>query len=151
MGAPRGRGQQLHLLGSKERAELHGEAFDEILVGEHRGPVRAAIGVVIELPEMHELVDHPRVGLEVADQLLVLAPLLEGGEAELAVQLDRLAHLADVQRVGAQLVDRHDDPPEWLMAPWQAASEQTGVRRVVWPPRAVKGARELSSAGRTRT
>src|SRR5215467_8523940 len=125
MGAPRGRGQQLHLLGGKERAELHGEAFDEILVGEYRGPVRAAIGVVVELPEMHELVDHPRVGLEVADQLLVLAPLLERGEAELAVQLDRLAHLADVKGVGPQLVDRHDDPPEWLMAPWQAASEQT--------------------------
>src|SRR5215467_4442986 len=151
MRAPRSRGQQLDLLGGEERAKLHGEAVDEILVGEHRGPVRAAIGVVVELPEMHELVDHPRVGLEVADQLLVLSALLKRGKAELAVQLDRLAHLADVQRVGAQLIDRHDDPPEWLMASWQAAPEQTGVRRVVWPPRAVKGARELSSATRTAT
>src|SRR5262247_426358 len=66
MRAPGRRGQQLDLLGGDEGPKLHGEAFDEVLVGEHRGPVRAAIGVVVELPEMHELVDHPRVGLEVA-------------------------------------------------------------------------------------
>jgi hypothetical protein len=69
--------------------------------------VRAPVGVVVELPEMDELVDRAGVGLEVADQLLVLAALDERGVAEIAVQPDRLAHLADVQRVGAHLVDRH--------------------------------------------
>jgi len=35
--------------------------------------VRAAIGVVVELPEMDELVDRAGVALEVANQLLVVA------------------------------------------------------------------------------
>src|SRR6266542_6933585 len=77
MRSPRGRGQHLDFLGREQRSEFHGKALDEILVGEHRRPVRATIGVVVELPQMDELVDHARVGLEVADQLLVLAALLE--------------------------------------------------------------------------
>src|ERR1700737_1450170 len=76
--APRRRGQELDLLGGDQRAELHREAVDEVPVGIYCGPVRAAVGVVGELPEMDELIDHAGVGLEVADQLLVLAALLEG-------------------------------------------------------------------------
>jgi len=41
--------------------------------------VRTTIGVVVELPEVDELIDHARVGLEVADQLLGLAALLSAG------------------------------------------------------------------------
>ena len=62
--------------------------------------MRATIGVVVELPEMDELIDHARVGLEVSDQLLGLATLFERRVAELAIQLDGLGHLADVERVG---------------------------------------------------
>src|SRR5215510_14878466 len=105
MRTPRSCSQQLNLLGGEERTELQGEAFDEILVGEHRGPVRAPVGVVVELPEMDELVDHARVGLEVADQLLVLAALLERRVPEFRVQLDRLTHLADMERIRPELVD----------------------------------------------
>src|SRR5262249_21732460 len=90
-------------LGGEQRAELHGEALDEVLVGEDRRPVRAAVGVIVELPQMDELVDRAGVGLEVADQLLVLTALLQRRVPELGVQLDRLAHLADVQRVGPHL------------------------------------------------
>src|SRR5438552_17443095 len=108
MRSPRGRGQQLDLLGREQRTELHGKALDEILVGVHRRPVRATVGVVVELPEMDELIDHARVGLEVADQLLVLAALLERRVAEFGVQLDGLGHLADVKRVGPHLIHRHD-------------------------------------------
>src|SRR5712692_9195026 len=61
---------------------------------------------------MDELIDHARVGLEVADQLLVLAALLERRVAELGVQLDGLGHLADVKRVGPHLINGHGDPPE---------------------------------------
>jgi hypothetical protein len=74
--------------------------------------VRAAIGIVVELPQMDELIDHARVGLEVAYQFLVLAALLEGWVAELGVQLDGFGHLADMKRVGPHLIDRHGDPPQ---------------------------------------
>ena len=47
-------------------------SLDEILVGEDRRPVRATVGVVVELSEMDELIDRASIGLEVADQLLVL-------------------------------------------------------------------------------
>src|SRR2546426_10657109 len=115
MRSPRGRGQELDLLGSDQRTELRGEAFDEVLVGEDRGPVRATVGVVVELPQMDELVDRARVGLEVADQLLVLAALLERRVAELRVQLDCLGHLADVKRVGSHLINCRGDPPEFSL------------------------------------
>src|SRR2546426_3874358 len=105
--SPGGRGQQLDLLGREQRAELRGEAFDEVLVGIYCGPVRATVGIVVELPEMDELIDRARVGLEVADQLLVLAALLERRVAELRIQLDGLGHLADMERVGSHLIERH--------------------------------------------
>jgi hypothetical protein len=37
--------------------------------------VRAAVRVVLELPEMDELVDHAGIALEVPDQILVVAAL----------------------------------------------------------------------------
>src|SRR3954469_21406879 len=70
--------QQLDLLRHHQRAELGGEALGEVLVGEHRGPVRAAAGVVLEFPEMDELVDHAGVALEVADQVLRMTAFFEG-------------------------------------------------------------------------
>src|SRR5258705_4956006 len=55
---PRSRGQQLDLLRGDERAEFQAEALDEVLVGVYRGPVRAPVGIVIEFPEIDELIDH---------------------------------------------------------------------------------------------
>src|ERR671932_46953 len=52
---PRRRRQQLDLLRHEERAELAREAFDEVLVRVHGGPVRAPVGVVVELPQVNEL------------------------------------------------------------------------------------------------
>jgi hypothetical protein len=54
MRAPGRGGQELHLLGREERPELRGEALDEILVGIYCSPVRAAIRVVVELPQMDD-------------------------------------------------------------------------------------------------
>jgi hypothetical protein len=51
------------------------------------------VGVVIKLPEMDDLVDRASVGLEVAQELLVMATLLERREAELLVELRRFRHL----------------------------------------------------------
>ena len=115
MRSPRGRGQELDLLSRDQRTELRGEALHKVFVCEHRRPVSAAVGVVIELPQVHELVDRAGVGLEVADQLLVLAALLERRVAELGVELDCLAHLADVERVRPELVKRHRGPPEFVV------------------------------------
>src|SRR5262249_23934878 len=63
--------------------------------------------IVGELPEMDELIDRAGVGLEVADQLLVLTALFERGIAELRIELDGLGHLADVERVRPQLIECH--------------------------------------------
>ena len=55
---PPGRGlEQFHLLGHQQRAELRGKAFDEILVFVHCGPVRPAVRVVLEFPQMDKLID----------------------------------------------------------------------------------------------
>src|SRR5579863_9766658 len=103
-----GRGfQKLYLLGHHERAEFCGETLDEILVREHRGPMRPAIGVVLEFPQMDELVDRARIGLEIADQLLVLAALLQRRIPEFLVELDRLRHRSDAQCIGSHLIESH--------------------------------------------
>jgi hypothetical protein len=43
--------------------------------------MRTAVGVVIELPKMHKLIDGTGIALEVADQLLVLPALLKRRKA----------------------------------------------------------------------
>ena len=66
--------------------------------------MRAAGGVIGEFPQMDDLVDGPGVALEIADEVARVTALLEGGKAELLVELHRLGHLADIQRVGAKFV-----------------------------------------------
>src|SRR6516165_11251388 len=56
---------------------------------------------------MDEFVDRAGVGLEVANELLVMAALLERREAELLVELRHFRHLADVECVRSQFVRRH--------------------------------------------
>jgi hypothetical protein len=57
MRPPRSRGQELHFLRREQGTELRGEAFDEVRVGEYGLPVRATIGIVVELPEVDELIE----------------------------------------------------------------------------------------------
>ena len=57
MRSPRCWVEQLYLLGQQQGAELRGEAFDEILVRVHAGPMRSPVGVIIEFPEMYKLID----------------------------------------------------------------------------------------------
>src|SRR3954471_1560990 len=90
--SPRRSLQQLYLLGHQQRPEPGREAFDEILVRIHRRPMGPAIRVVIELPEMDKLIDRPGVGLEVADELLVLPTFLECWKTNLLVELDGFGH-----------------------------------------------------------
>ena len=39
--------------------------------------MRPTISIIVELPQMHNLVDRSGIGLEVSDQLLVMTALLE--------------------------------------------------------------------------
>jgi hypothetical protein len=39
-------------LGHQQGAEFRGETLDKILVREHSSPMRATVGVIIELPKM---------------------------------------------------------------------------------------------------
>src|SRR5215469_7595004 len=95
MWTPRRSRQQLDLLCHDKRPELRGKAFHEVLVGEDPCPVLPAVGVVIKLPEMDDLVDRASVTQEVAHELLVMAALVERRETELPVELCRFRHLAD--------------------------------------------------------
>jgi hypothetical protein len=74
--------------------------------------MRAPVGVVLKFPQMDKLVDRPRVGLEVPDEVLVVAALMERWETELLVKLHRLGHRADAQRIGPQFVQRHQVSPQ---------------------------------------
>jgi hypothetical protein len=86
MRSPRRCLEQLYLLGHEQRAELRGEAFDEILVREHSGPMRSTVGVIIEFPKMQKLIDRPGIALEIPDKLFILLTLLERREADLLVR-----------------------------------------------------------------
>jgi hypothetical protein len=71
--------------------------------------MRAAVGVVLELPQMDELVDRPGVGLEVANEVPVMASLTERRKTDFLVELHRLGHRADAERIGSQLVESPQD------------------------------------------
>jgi hypothetical protein len=42
--------------------------------------VRPTIGIIVELPQMHNLVDRSGIGLEVLNQFLFMTALLERGK-----------------------------------------------------------------------
>src|SRR5262245_60340541 len=107
MRAPGRRGEELYLLRHDQRSKACGEALDKILIGKHAGPVVAPVGIVVELPQMHELVDRAGIALEVANQLVVVAALLQRRETDLLIELGRFRHLADVKRVRSQFVKGH--------------------------------------------
>src|SRR5207247_191415 len=100
-------GHQLHLLAHHQWSELRSEPLDEILVRKYGRPVRAPVAVILEFPDVYELIDHPRVGDEIADEVLVMATLLQRRKPELGIELLRLSHFADVERVGTHFVECH--------------------------------------------
>jgi hypothetical protein len=73
---------QLHV----QWTELRGEALDEILVPKHRGSMRAAVIIVVELPQVNELIDRAGIAREGADQLLILPALLKDRKAEFLIE-----------------------------------------------------------------
>ena len=83
MRSPRRWMEELYLLGHHQGTKFRSEAFDEIPVREHSGPMRSTVGVVIEFPKMWKLIDRPGIALEIADKLFILPALLERREADL--------------------------------------------------------------------
>jgi hypothetical protein len=69
--------EQLHFLGHQQRPKLRREALNEVLVRIYRSPMRPTISIIVELPQMYNLVDLSGIGLEVSDQFLVMTALLE--------------------------------------------------------------------------
>src|SRR6516164_11739984 len=78
--------------------------------------MRATVGVIIEFPEMYKLIDRTGVALEISDKLLILPALLERRKADLLIELHRLCHLSDMQRVGSQFVKRHRKSSIWVLS-----------------------------------
>ena len=103
--------QQFHLLRHHQGAKLRGKSLGEVGAGEQCRPVGAAISVVLELPEMHELVDHAGIALEIADQVLVVPTLFDRRVAVLLIQPDRFRHLGNVQRVSPEFIECHETCP----------------------------------------
>jgi hypothetical protein len=60
------------------------------------------ICIIIELPQMQNLVDRSGISLEVPDQLLVMLALLERRKANLLIEFHRLGHRADTEHMGSQ-------------------------------------------------
>jgi hypothetical protein len=80
-------------------------ALTKILVRVHRCSMRAA--VVVELPETDKLINCAGVGLEIADELLILPALVKRRKAKFLVELHGLCHRPDAQRICSQRIESH--------------------------------------------
>ena len=89
--SPGGGEQQLVILGLDQRPELARERHER-RIGEHRLPEPPAVGIVGELPQMHDLVQRPDVADEVADEPALRMPA-ERGPAFALVKLRASASL----------------------------------------------------------
>src|SRR5262249_29668169 len=85
------------------------------------------VGVILEFPKMYELIDRTGIALEIPDKLLVLPALLERRKADLLIEFHRLCHLANMQRVGSQFIERH----RWFSC-HQCIKRQFGLTPVSW-------------------
>ena len=86
MRAP-GRGiQQLVGLRHDQGPDL-GREGHEVIVLEQVGPMIAAVAIIIELPQMHQLVQRPRVGGKITHQLGVEAALFQRRPTEFEAAL----------------------------------------------------------------
>ena len=77
--APRRCSQELDLLGLDQRSELGGKPVDKICIRKERRPVRSSVGIVVELPQVHQLMQRARVRDEVATSFLSNPPLWRAG------------------------------------------------------------------------
>ena len=107
MWPPRCFQHNFHLLSHQKGAKFGCEGHERP-VGEQCGPMIATVRVILEAPQVNQLVDSPYVADEIANQLLAEASTLQCRPALFTIKLGRLGHLANVQSVGAELIDSHD-------------------------------------------
>src|SRR5690242_2108690 len=98
--------------------------------------MRSAICIIVELPKMQNLVNRSGIGLEVADQFLVMLALLERWKANLLIELHRLGHCADSERIGSQFTEGH------CALPFPERIEPPTVYRIIRKYRATGPVRE---------
>jgi hypothetical protein len=98
--------------------------------------VRPTIGIIVELPQMHNLVDRSGIGLEVSDQLLVMTALLERRKANLLLELHRFGHCAYRERISSQFIEGH------RALPFRERFEPPTAIRIIGKPEASCPVRE---------
>jgi hypothetical protein len=84
-----------------------GSKGHEFRVGKDTGPEGAAVGVVVKLPHVNQLVDGAHIAGEIAHQFLRV--LGQGGPAFVGIEGGQLGHFADDGRVSAQFINCHKD------------------------------------------
>jgi hypothetical protein len=102
--APKARTAELVVLLAHQRANFGGKGH-ELRVGKHPGPKGAAVGVVVEFPDMDQLVHRTHVASEIAHQLLRV--LGQDGPSLVFVVRGDFGHFSDDHRIGAQFVNGH--------------------------------------------
>src|SRR5215471_12525051 len=65
---------------------------------------------------MNKLIDCAGVGLEVSDELVVLAAPLKRRKTEFLIELNSFRHCADAERVGSQLIKGHRNSSSYRKA-----------------------------------
>jgi hypothetical protein len=93
----------LYFLSLQQRSELNCESH-EIVVVKQIFPKCAPLAIATEAPQMNELVEWSGVRNEVTNQELRVTSSFEGWPSLVGVQLQDLAHLADVYVVGSAFV-----------------------------------------------
>jgi len=91
------------------------KAFHTIRVGKDGGPIRAPFGIVVELPDVDQLMHHARVSLEGAKQLRIMTPFCSAGYPHWVYSLTASA-IVPTCRVEVRVIDWHRAPSSWHRA-----------------------------------
>jgi hypothetical protein len=104
---PPWRGQhELVLLLGNQRPNFGGESH-EVGVAIHTSPKRPAIGIVVKLPDVDQLVQGPHIAREVTHQFGRV--LGQHRPALVFVKRNKVGHFSDDRGISAQFIDGHDN------------------------------------------
>ena len=103
---PRRRQHELVLLLGNQRPNFGGKGH-EVRIAVDPGPKGAAVGIVIKLPDVNQLVQGPHIPREITHQFGRV--LGQRRPALVFVQRDEFRHFPDDGVVGAQLINGHEN------------------------------------------
>jgi hypothetical protein len=104
--APKARTAELVVLLAHQRANFGGKGH-ELRVGKHPGPKGAAVGVVVELPDMDQLIHGAHIAREITHQFLRV--LAQHRPALVFIVGDDFGHFSNDHGISAQFVNGHGD------------------------------------------